>query len=406
MRKGHSLLKRTIPWVAAFVVALAGVEAARAAVQVTVTPSTVRLERNRARSFTITYRFSGFTLNTAGISLLNAGPGELLDASGSVIRSLDSGGTLGGIAAVPYTLTETVTVSPAGGAGSISFAEVDGAAANGTGRLAFRRTFDLQFIPLGASPGGGRPIPPGGAAPLASSTTTFDSFPVTVTVPLIVDTGSDTLGLLRVNRVDLYFLDGETRKGEATVSRGTRGLKAHADMDFSGSGYLEGAWTVDGQVVERVRKYVSFGQKVTLSTSDIPGISTFVPGLHAIRFDITDPVPSFDLPVLAYLVTEKEGGAADPIAVIGPGEGRGVSQETTYTWTVVPRAVVYIATWRRAFDGREVLSAMVKEPAYRAPEALFAERFVPGVRYTWQVNGYDSEGRLVGEGPVTGFTAR
>jgi len=40
------------------------------------------------------------------------------------------------------------------------------------------------------------------------------------------------------------------------------------------------------------------------------------------------------------------------------------------------------------------------------PEALFAEKFVPGVKHTWQVKRYDGEGQMVSEGPFQGFVAQ
>ena len=49
---------------------------------------------------------------------------------------------------------------------------------------------------------------------------------------------------------------------------------------------------------------------------------------------------------------------------------------------------------------------MVREGGYQAPGTLFTDKFIPGVKYTWQVKGYDPEGRLVSEGVIRSFIAR
>jgi len=90
----------------------------------------------------------------------------------------------------------------------------------------------------------------------------------------------------------------------------TKGVAAFADIEVGGSGYLDDWWLVDGQVVEQVKKYVSFGQKVIFSTSGVPGILTFVPGLHAVQLQLGNPVPPFDLPGLVLMITGREAGAA------------------------------------------------------------------------------------------------
>jgi hypothetical protein len=49
---------------------------------------------------------------------------------------------------------------------------------------------------------------------------------------------------------------------------------------------------------------------------------------------------------------------------------------------------------------------MVREAGCQAPGALFTDKFIPGVKYTWQVKGYDPEGCLVSEGAIRSFIAR
>src|SRR5574337_40620 len=105
-----------------------------------------------------------------------------------------------------------------------------------------------------------------------------------------------------VTRVRLYF---ENKRPEITVKRNEPSPPAYAEVEFTGSGLLEGFWEADGRLLSNVSQHVLSGKNAVFETPDTPGLPTFDPGTHRVRFVITRPggVKSFEA-----LYCEKAGG--------------------------------------------------------------------------------------------------
>ena len=328
---------------------------------ITASPSLIAVPTGQNTRVTITYRFFDGTSGTWGSGTLVTSSQGLFNSSSPPVVTYDTN-------SIPLSVTPG-----AGGKGTVQetvlipSSVLSTAAQNGDLTINYQRT----FAPL---VGGGE----------------------TITVPISI-TLSKTAGSLSLRRVDLYFLDSGSRRNEITVSRNTAGLKAYADIYVNGSGFLQGYWEVGGRRIENVNKYISFGSKATVSTSDVPGISTFTPGLHSISFVITDPVPGFSPPRIAYLVTSGVKQEVQALDSLTPGDRERITDKTGFTWTPGKSTAAYIVTFTRESDGKVALAALTSDEGYMIPAPLLESKFTSGIIYLWRVRGYDTDGELLSE---------
>ena len=115
--------------------------------------------------------------------------------------------------------------------------------------------------------------------------------------------GSTTTGPLQVRRVEITF---PNERGEITVQRNYKDLKAKAIIRFNGNGPFRAAWVVDERTVEFVTVMVTFGDTLTIETAPATVLPTFEPGIHSVTLNIMDPLPPFNVPVVNYVVTVDE----------------------------------------------------------------------------------------------------
>jgi len=214
---------------------------------------------------------------------------------------------------------------------------------------------------------------------------------------------SQAAGPVSLRRVELYFEEGGRRTNEITVKRNAKGFLALADLYFNGTGYIEGYWEVDGRRIENIREYASFGSKVTVRSSEIPGLPTFRPGLHSVNLVISNPTPEFTLPQIGYIVTAGSVKTIQPLHPLSPEDEGEVNGSTIFSWNPGAGAV-YVLTFTGDSDGDVVLTAQTKDPDYRIPPQLLADRFTTGGTYFWQIQGYGADGELVSEGRSRKFT--
>lgn len=218
-----------------------------------------------------------------------------------------------------------------------------------------------------------------------------------VSLAVILTFPSQAAGPVSVRRVELYFEEEGRRTNEVSVGRNAKGLTVLADIQVDGTGYIEGYWEVDGRRLENVRANASFGSRVTVRSSAVPGLPTFRPGLHSVRLVITEPAPGFPLPRIGYIVTSHASEKLRSLVLIAPENGEEVNGDTMFRWTRGPETS-YAIVYKSQTGEEPVLKAQTKEPSYRIPTRLLTERFVAGTNYTWRVEGYDSEGNLVSRG--------
>jgi hypothetical protein len=216
---------------------------------------------------------------------------------------------------------------------------------------------------------------------------------------------SQAAGPVSLRRVELYFEEDGKKTNEVTVGRNARGLAVLADLYVNGTGYLDGYWEVDGRRIESVREYASFGSKVTVRSSEVPGIPTFRPGLHSVRLVVTNPAPGFSLPRIGYIVTSGDAKVVLPLHLLSPENGQKVNGDTVFSWKPGADAA-YILTYTSDPGGEVVLTAQTKKPDYQIPGSLLVERFTAGAAYLWQIQGFDAEGELVSESRTRRLTVR
>lgn len=220
---------------------------------------------------------------------------------------------------------------------------------------------------------------------------------------IIITYPSQAAGPVSLRRVELYFEVDGRRTNEVTVGRNSKGLSVLADLSVNGTGYLEGYWEVDGRRIENIRENASFGSKITVRSSGIPGIPTFQPGLHSVRLVVTKPLPEFTLPRIAYIVTSGTAKGVRPLFPLSPKAGGSVNGDTVFSWNQGAE-VAYVLTFRRELDGEEVLTAQTKSSNYQIPAALLVDRFTPGTAYLWQIQGHGPDGEVVSESRPGKFT--
>ncbi len=197
---------------------------------------------------------------------------------------------------------------------------------------------------------------------------------------------------LDIQRLELSFADG---RGQATTPRNGK-LRAHADLLYSGTGLLEGYWEADGRIIGRISRHLAGNGTVT-----IPGpaarIPTFDPGTHQLRFVVTTPATSFSAPSLIYFV-EPEGaaGTAAEIRPLAPANGARLPfTAVRFAWEPAMDVAVYMISFYREGEDRQLFSAYTKDPSYRLRGRIISGMFTPGEAYRWQVTGYDRENRAV-----------
>ncbi len=227
---------------------------------------------------------------------------------------------------------------------------------------------------------------------------TCDDLPVTTRITISI-TG-EAAAEFSINRVELYF---ENRRPEITIERNMQKLKAFADIRFSGSGLLEGYWEVDGRLISREFRHLTYGRSVTLQTPDIPGLPTFDEGSHIVRFVITKPATEIATPFIVYFVTPKESKVQQiPLLLLGPLDGATAHPGAKFSWEKPGGATLFLISFYEQTDGIPVFSAFTREPFYTLPVPVVGPVLPPG-RYFWKVTGFNDENSQISESAARPF---
>ena len=360
-------LQPTKPLVFSAAILLAGVPQVRSELpgrSSDVIPPQTAVTPGKANTITIQYRFSGLQNpdtspysgpadSTTGtfLGLTRTGPVPLGSVSTTVIATIVNGaGAVG----------ETVTV-PA--------SVIDAAAGSGVIQILYERTF---------------------AGPTPSPTSQA----------IMAIASSEAVGPLRIMRIELHF---ENRRGETTVARNHRGLKAIADIRYGGTGVLTGFWEIDGRRILDVNRQLTFGTHVTLSTPDIPDLPTFDTGTHVVRLVLTNPPPTGPLPQLLYYVTAAKDLRSIRIAVQDGTAASGSTAARSFAWEKPPGMILFVIEFSEDAGGKPVFSAFTREAGYKLPEKGTEGIFTPGKKYYWRVKGYDASDEQVGESGAATF---
>jgi len=168
---------------------------------------------------------------------------------------------------------------------------------------------------------------------------------------------------------------------------------------------LTGYWEVDGRILEYVNQHLVYGKTVTLTTPDAPPLPTFSPGTHLVRFVITQPAADIPTPQAIYFITARESEQIRAIDLTLPEDQSEIRYEPVHLeWQSVALADSYLIEFFTKNIEKPIFSAYTRKTIYQLPPITFSTLFVRDNIYLWQVKGYDSDGNIIGESAVYGFT--
>jgi len=205
-----------------------------------------------------------------------------------------------------------------------------------------------------------------------------------------------------IKRIELYF-DLTQRQNEVMVQRNHVGLTAYADIFYTGSGMLSGYWEVDGLIIERVNRFVPTGGKVTLATPSVPDLPTFDPGYHIVKFRVTRPATSFEVPEMVYWVKGTEAPVKQSLTLIKPEDAAGITTDALFEWEKRENVSVYLISFFKPGEKKVCFSALTREASYRIPPSVLVEYLCPGNKYLWSVKGFDKGNNTIAESGLRSF---
>jgi hypothetical protein len=205
----------------------------------------------------------------------------------------------------------------------------------------------------------------------------------------------------RITRMQLYF---QNRQPVITIKRNDQTLKTTAEINYVGSGLLQGYWEVDGDILSNVIQTITSGSTVTIESPAPPILPTFTSGSHRIRFVVTKPSMDITFPEIHYYVTAEEPISAEvkkpaPLNLLFP-YNNGVMSYAPITFLWTPReaeTAIYLLEFSLKDDEKPLFSAYIKNPSYRFPEMIVTTFFSPGKTYAWKVKGFDTVNNVTSE---------
>ena len=214
-------------------------------------------------------------------------------------------------------------------------------------------------------------------------------------------------------------------------------LSAQAEINVTGTGLLQGEWQVAGppstssepfyRTLSQVRQYFAAGTSQILKSPALPTDSS---GLYYVRFQITDPVPGFESPVIRYFAGEAGSGKGLPprsLAVFEPAPSALLASDTAFVWEAIQGARAYqlelyptpqsatpnlpeLGSGDPAPSATEVSTALARPPATgmlvpgkqtRTTISTAArQHLLPGYRYFWRVLAIGDSGTVIGASPM------
>lgn len=115
---------------------------------------------------------------------------------------------------------------------------------------------------------------------------------------VVTVTGNDVPGPLRIREAELRLANG---KDAVTVPVDGR-VAAVFRAWINGHGAFEGRWERDGEVVDRVRVFITYGERLEVALKGPEAFPTDRPGRHTVRFVVERPEPPDGPLTVAYEV--------------------------------------------------------------------------------------------------------
>jgi hypothetical protein len=228
------------------------------------------------------------------------------------------------------------------------------------------------------------------------------------------------LGLFAIQRMQLSF----TNQTNLTVVEPNTELMAYLDVNYSGSGVLEGAWQVaepgstDGlpqyRTLRQIKQTLTAAQHTRLPSPLLPTENS---GKYLLRFCLIDRSKTpdggndFNCPdskrivEAAYQVLNKTRFQVSPIR-IAP-QGQNVDANTALNWSSVAGAVVYQLQIFQPFGQQNpvfVTGMLLPQNTNQTSlSPLVMEKLNPGETYQWRINALSSQGQVIGQSPLANF---
>lgn len=227
----------------------------------------------------------------------------------------------------------------------------------------------------------------------------------TVNTQVTISITSAAGATLLITRMQLYF---QNRMPVITIKRNDPSLKAYVDINYVGSGLLQGYWEVDGNLLANVKQMITTGTTVTIESPSPPILSTFIPGDHQIRFVVTAPFQNISFPLISYYVTPEETARRlASLNLLSPNDQGVIGYEPmTFAWNASEGISIYFLEFFPKGEEKPIFSAYARNPAYRLPDAVMKSFFSRGGTYAWKVKGLDSSNIAVAESPLFTFSIR
>lgn len=213
---------------------------------------------------------------------------------------------------------------------------------------------------------------------------------------------------LMITRMQLYF---QNRQPVITIKRNDSSLRTYAEINYVGSGLLQGYWEVDGNFLSNVNQTITYGTAIRIESPAPPILPTFTSGTHRIRLVITKPSQNIPFPEIRYYVTSEEPRLVEakkltPLSLLFP-HNKGVIgyAPVTFLWATRETGVAaYFLAFYLKDEEKLLFSAYTKNPSYSLPETILKTFFSPGKTYAWQVKGFDTFNNVAAESTLFTFT--
>ncbi|MEH6475771.1 MAG: hypothetical protein V7727_08775 [Sneathiella sp.] len=234
-------------------------------------------------------------------------------------------------------------------------------------------------------------------------------------------------GELSINQIDLTFENGSKTK----IINQNDELFAVADINYRAKGLLVAEWRVvdsnairGGQferVIGLVRRQLSAPGNGRLRLKS-PSLPTGLTGLHQVRLFIRDPELRFTEPVLRYYVSPASlpgAGNLRTMKVVQPAENAVLGREQPFAWISIPGAAAYQVEIFKSGAATNPVENLSQSPLIVGPtdvaENLVAGKIVPGNQvstslqqisfqylehgreYLWRVRAIGSNGGIIGQ---------
>jgi hypothetical protein len=252
--------------------------------------------------------------------------------------------------------------------------------------------------------------------------------------PLPASAAGRVGGGLSLDRVEVRFVGGE----RVTVIPAGQQLRAEAEITFSGTGQLNGAWEIAEPAstagapqfrnLELVSRLLSLGHREVLASPPLPTAGV---GAYLLRLRITAPALPAPAPLVQYFVGQpgvapalEPPRPAGTLAASGPA-ARLKDVEVSFSWAAVPGSIAYQlelypaadAKAERIAEGDEQGACLVRLPSKldRPPvtgmlvpgtqtavtlSQAAASKLAAGATYLWRVVALDGAGGVLCDSPL------